>query len=144
MAAAAAIAAAVWIQGSWAAAHQPITWGCCEQSPTGVGIRPVNTFASYREDIYVPPQRKRFSLFATIRNDGSKSIRIENLMLGQTYGLLRLAGPVRYAQRFIGRSAAALRRLPVLRDVPLGPGGELFLVISLRDLAVRHDKRLEH
>jgi hypothetical protein len=126
-----------------AAAHQPITWGCCEQSLTGVGIRPVNTFASYREDIYVPPQRKRFSLFATIRNDGSKSIRIEKLMLGQTYGLLRLAGRVRYAQvhREVGRSVATLacparctswtRRRTLLGHFA-------------SDLAVRHDKRLEH
>jgi hypothetical protein len=132
VAAAAAVITAVWVQGSWAAVHQPVTWGCCGQSPTGVGIRAVNTFANYREDIYLPPQRKPFTLFATIRNAGSRSIRIEKVMIGHGYGVPRLAGPVRYAKRFIGRSPEAQRRLPVLRDVPLGPGGELFLAISLR------------
>jgi hypothetical protein len=59
---------AVLIQRSWATAHQPITWGCCQESPTGVGLRAVNTFAHYRDDIYVPPQRGTFVIFTTIRN----------------------------------------------------------------------------
>lgn len=83
------MAAAVLIQGSWAAAHQPITWGCCEVPPTGVGIRAVSTFGDYREDVYVPPQRDTFTFFATIRNAGSRSVRIENVTIGQTYGLPR-------------------------------------------------------
>jgi hypothetical protein len=124
--------AAVLIQGSWAAAHQPITWGCCEDQPVGVGIRAVNLFGSYREDFYVPPQRNTFTFFATIYNAGSRSVRIEHVAIGQTYGQLRLAGPVRYARRIPGTGPAALRHLPVLRDIPLGPGQQLFLAITLR------------
>lgn len=114
------------------AAHQPITWGCCEVPPAGVGIRAVNTFGSYREDFYVSPQPGTFDFFVTIMNAGARPVGIENVTIGQTYGALRLAGPVRYARRIPGRRPATLRRLPVLHDVTLGPGGQLFLAIPLR------------
>ena len=122
---------AVLIQRSWATAHQPITWGCCEQSPMGTGLRAVNTFAHYREDIYVPPQRGTFVIFTTIRNAGSRPVRIGKLTL-QTDGSPRLAGPVRYSHRFLQPHLAALRHLPILRNVTLPAGSGLFLAIPLR------------
>jgi hypothetical protein len=126
-----AATAAALIQRSWATAHQPITWGCCEQSPTGAGLRAVNTFAHYREDIYVPPQRGTFVIFTTIRNAGSRPVRIGKLTL-QADGTPRLAGPVRYSHRFLQPQLAALRHLPILRNVTLPAGGGLFLAIPLQ------------
>jgi hypothetical protein len=92
----------------------------------------VNTFANYREDIYVPPQRGTFVIFASIRNGGSRPVRIDNVTIGQTYGTPRLAGPVRYDRRFPPEQLTALRHLPVLRNVTLPAGGGLFLAIPLR------------
>jgi hypothetical protein len=126
-----AVTTAVLIQRSWATAHQPITWGCCEQSPTGTGLRAVNTFANYREDIYVPPQRGVFVIFTTIRNAGSRPVRIGKVTL-QTDGSPRLAGPVRYSYRFLEPQLAAIGQLPVLRNVTLPAGGGLFIAIPLR------------
>lgn len=122
--------AATW--RSWDTARQPITWGCCEESPVGSGIRGVNIFAHYREDLYVPPQRGRFVLFATIQNEGSRPVRIEKVTIGETDGMLRLAGPVRYSRGFVARRLAAVGKLPVLRDVVLAAGGGLSLAIALR------------
>jgi hypothetical protein len=126
-----AVTTAVLIQRSWATAHQPITWGCCEQSPTGTGLRAVNTFSNYREDIYVPPQRGVFVIFTTIRNAGPRPVRIGKVTL-QTDGSPRLAGPVRYSYRFLEPQLAAIGQLPVLRNVTLPAGGGLFIAIPLR------------
>jgi hypothetical protein len=128
-----AVTAVVLIQRSWATAHQPITWGCCEEQPSGAGIRAVNTFGFYREDFYVPPQPGAFTFFATISNNGSRPVRIENVTIGQTYNALRPAGPVRYSRGIPPtRTTAAAQHLPVLHEVTLGPGRELFLAITLR------------
>jgi hypothetical protein len=52
--------------------------------------------------------------------------------IGQVYGTLRLAGPVRYSRRFLPRQFTAVRHLPVLRNVTLPAGDGLFLAIPLR------------
>jgi hypothetical protein len=46
--------------------------------PIGVGIRPVNLFAHYREDFYIPPQRGKFTFVVSMRNSGSRPVIIRD------------------------------------------------------------------
>jgi hypothetical protein len=75
-----------------AAVYQPLGWGGDQFGPAGVGIRPVNMFAHYREDFYVPPQHGKFTFFVSVQNSGSRPVIIEGLSL--TPGVVNLAGPV--------------------------------------------------
>jgi hypothetical protein len=113
-----------------AATYQPTTWGCCEFGPLG-DVRAVNLFAHYRADFYVPPQRGKVTFIVTIQNNGSWPVSIESVTIGQTYGLLRLAGPVKYA-RNVPNGRFMPPNPPVLHDVSLGPGQGIFVAISLR------------
>lgn len=113
-----------------AATYQPTTWGCCEAGPLG-DVQAVNLFAYYRADYYVPPQRGKVTFIVTIQNNGSWPVRIESVTIGQTYGQLSLAGSVKYA-----RTAPSGRFMPanppVLHDVSLSPGRQIFVAIALR------------
>jgi hypothetical protein len=113
-----------------AATYQPTTWGCCEAGPLGE-VRAVSLFAHYRADFYVPPQRGKVTFIVTIQNNGSWPVSIESVTIGQTYGLLRLAGPVKYA-RHAPNGRFMPPNPPVLHDVSLGPGHGIFVAISLR------------
>ena len=116
-----------------AATYQPITWGGVEFDPTGVGIRPVNTFGFYREDFYVPPQRGEFTFFASIENQGSRAVIIEAVTVPQLdkgYPL-GLAGPVLYS-RDIPTGRAMPPHSHPLHDVTLGPAQGIFIGIRLR------------
>ncbi len=117
-----------------ASRYQPVGYGsvgCGTEAfpgpPAGTGIRPVNNLAGFHEDIYIPPQRGTFSLFADIRNNGAHPVTIVSASLGSISGMA-LAGPVRYSTPGMGGS----NQIPppasrVLHDVTLGPGQEMFL-----------------
>jgi hypothetical protein len=117
-----------------ASRYQPIGYGSTSSEteafpglPAGKGIRPVNNLGGFHEDIYIPPQRGTFSLFADLRNHGTHPVTIVSVSLGNISGM-GLAGPVRYSTPGMGGS----NQIPpptsrVLRDVTLGPGREMFL-----------------
>lgn len=127
----AAVLAAVSGLAAWAAAYQPITWGCCEFGPTGSNVRPVNTFGYYREDFYLAPQRGTATFFVTIENWASRPVLIEAVNIGQTWNTVTLAGPVRYSRRS-PEGQFMPPHSPVLRDVTLGPKQTIFIEIPLR------------
>lgn len=70
------------------ATYQPIAYGSVGNTeeafsglPTGHGIHAVNDFGWLSEDIFIPPQRGTFSLFADIANNGTFPITIESAWL---------------------------------------------------------------
>ena len=133
MAAGLLVLAVVAVLTPLAATYQPITWGGVEFDPTGVGIRPVNTFGFYREDFYVPPQRGEFAFFASIENQGSRAVIIEAVTVPQLdkgYPL-GLADPVLYS-RDIPTGRAMPPHSHPLHDMTLGPGQGIFIGIRLR------------
>jgi hypothetical protein len=133
----AALALAGLIVAAIAAAHyQPLSFGDSEYLPVqafpglpvGRGITMVNKFGHYREDIYIPPQRGVFSLYVTVRNNGSRSVTIESAALSAYTP--RLAGPVRYlASGIFGQGPEVWR---VLHDHQLLPGAEVELGMPMR------------
>ncbi len=63
-----------------AAVYQPLGYASVSNAdqafpglPTGNGIHAVNTFGFLHEDYYIPAQAGVFSLFADIRNNGSRA-----------------------------------------------------------------------
>jgi hypothetical protein len=132
------VALALLIPGLLAARYQPISYGSVGNSaelfpglPGGQGIHPVNDLGGFHEDIYLPPQRGVFSLFADIANNGSYPITIESVALPQ--GGPILAGPVRYSTPGMGGS----NEIPpptsrMLHDVVLLPGHEMYLGFPVR------------
>jgi hypothetical protein len=84
-----------------AARYQPLTFGDALTMPVhslpglplGQGITAVNTFAHFREDIYIPPQRGAFSLFVTVANNGTHSVTIASVKPPR---FLKSAGQARY------------------------------------------------
>lgn len=117
-----------------ASRYQPIGFGDVGNSlqafpglPTGHGIRPVNNMGNIHEDFYIPPQRRVFSLFASIANNGTHAVTITSARLPR-FSPLTLAGPVRYSTPGMGGSDEIPPPVSrVLRDVELRPGQEMFL-----------------
>jgi hypothetical protein len=117
-----------------ASRYQPVSYGSVSSGaerfpglPAGKGIRAVNNLGGLHEDIYIPPQRGKFSLFADIRNNGTHPVTIVSARLPR-FSPLSLAGPVRYSTAGMGGS----RQIPppasrVLHHVVLRPGQEMFL-----------------
>jgi hypothetical protein len=88
--------------------------------PAGHGIRNVNTFGHVREDIYIPPQRGTFYLFASVLNTGTRTVIIEKVSLPK-YSKLIPAGPVRYARPSGGYGTSGIPAAKrILRNVKLG------------------------
>jgi hypothetical protein len=63
--------------------YQPVGYGSVSSGdeafpglPAGHGIRPVNDLGGFHEDMYIPPQRGTFSLFADIANNGTHPVTI--------------------------------------------------------------------
>jgi hypothetical protein len=114
-----------------ASRYQPVSYGSFQASafpgiPSGNGIRAVNNLGGFHEDLYIPPQRGTFGLFADITNNGTYPVTIVSVRL--PVGSLRLAGPVRYSMPGMGGS----QQIPppvsrVLHRVVLQPGQEMFL-----------------
>jgi hypothetical protein len=78
-------------------------------------------------DLYIPPQRGTFGLFAAIRNNGTYPITIVSVQIPKE-GPLRLAGPVRYSTRGMGGSRTIPPRVSrVLHSVVLEPDQEMYL-----------------
>jgi len=123
---------AVVVLAVMASHYQPVSYGSMQSSvfpgiPGGKGIRAVNNLGGFHEDIYIPPQRGTFGLFADIRNNGTHPVTIVSVRLPGP-GPLQLAGPVRYSKPGMGGS----RQIPppmsrVLHSVVLQPGQEMFL-----------------
>lgn len=98
----------------------------------GRGIRPVNDFGPFHEDIYIPPQNGTFSLFADIANNGTGPVTVESVSM-PAGSPVTLAAPVRYSTPGMGGS----NQIPppmsrVLHDVVLGPGQEMFVGFPVR------------
>jgi hypothetical protein len=60
-----------------ASRYQPVSYGSFQASafpgiPSGKGIRAVNNLGGFHEDLYIPPQRGTFGLFADITNNGTQ------------------------------------------------------------------------
>ncbi len=133
------LGAAVVIVAVAASRYQPVGYGDSGSSleafpglPAGRGIHPVNDLGGLHEDMYIPPQRRVFSLFASITNNGTHAVTIISARLP---GLspLALAGPVRYSTPGMGGSDQIPPPVSrVLRDVVLRPGQEMFLGFPVR------------
>jgi hypothetical protein len=100
----------VAILAALASRYQPVGYGSVGVTsfpgiPAGKGIRPVNNFGGFHEDLYIPPQRGTFGLFAAIRNNGTHPITIVSARIPRE-GPLQLAGPVRYSMPGMGGSQA--------------------------------------
>jgi hypothetical protein len=133
------LGAAVLILAVAASRYQPVGFGDTGNSlelfpglPAGQGIHPVNDLGGFHEDIYIPPQRRVFSLFTSITNNGTHAVTISSARLPEGTPLA-LAGPVRYSVPGMGGSD----QIPppesrVLREVVLRPGQELFLGFPMR------------
>ena len=140
------VAAAASVLLTLANDYQPLMYG--EDSmrnltypglPAGQGIRTVNTFGGIRQDLYIPPQRGTFYLFADIMNGGSRAVIVENVFM--PYGsALTPAGRARYARPPEGGNIAVGSPQPsrVLHDVKLGPGAEIFVAIPYAPGDVRN------
>lgn len=127
-----------------AAVYQPLGYGSTESLdmafpglPTGAGIRAVNTFGFLHEDFYIPAQPGVFSLFADIRNNGSRAVTIESVALNQTgpglFYPIRPAGQVRYS--WAGMNGSYITpplTSRILRDAVLRPGQEFLIGIPVR------------
>ena len=97
--------------------------------PTGQGIHPVNTVGGLHEDVYIPPQRRTFSLFADVTNNGTHPVTITSVRLPPG-SPISLAGPVRYSDPDMGPNPGNEMPPPVsrvLHSVVLQPGEQLFL-----------------
>ena len=97
----------------------------------GHGIRPVNTFGGIRMDLYIPPQRGTFYLFASVMNRGSRAVIIEKASLPKGSALTP-AGPVRYAMPGGGNTSGIPVAKRILHDVKLGPYQEILIAIPVR------------
>ena len=127
------------VLGVLANSYQPLTYGSTGSRtlaypglPAAEGARTVNTFGGVREDIYVPPQRGTFYLYADIRNSGSRAVTIEAVTVPKG-GPLSPAGPVRYG--LLSNKPGSVVPPPaahVLRHVTLGARQELFVAIPVR------------
>ena len=97
--------------------------------PTGQGIHLVNTVGELHEDVYIPPQRGTFSLFADVTNNGTHPVTITSVRL-PAGSPISLAGPVRYSYMGMGPNPDDEVPPPVsrvLHSVVLQPGEQLFL-----------------
>ena len=97
--------------------------------PTGQGIHLVNTVGELHEDVYIPPQRGTFSLFADVTNNGTHPVTITSVRL-PAGSPISLAGPVRYSYMGMGPNPDDEMPPPVsrvLHSVVLQPGEQLFL-----------------
>jgi hypothetical protein len=90
--------------------YQPVGYGSLSSGdeafpglPTGHGIRPVNDLGGFHEDMYIPPQRGTFSLFADITNNGTHPVTITAASLLK-FSPFTLTGPVRYSTPGMGGS----------------------------------------
>jgi hypothetical protein len=97
--------------------------------PAGQGIHLVNTVGGLHEDVYIPPQRGTFSLFADVTNNGTHPVTITSVRLPPG-SPISLAGPVRYSTTGMGPNPENQMPPPVsrvLHSVVVQPGDELFL-----------------
>ena len=99
--------------------------------PAGHGIRDINNFGGIREDIYVPPQRGKFYLFASVLNTGSRTVIIEKVSLPR-FSKLIPAGPVRYARPSGPNTSGIPLPKRILHDVKLGPYQQILIAIPVR------------
>ena len=133
------LGAAVVILAIAASRYQPVGFGDTGNSlelfpglPAGQGIHPVNDLGGFHEDMYIPPQRHVFSLFASIMNNGTHAVTISSVRLPEGTPLVP-AGPVRYSMPGMGGSdQIPPPRSRVLHEVVLRPGQELFLGFPAR------------
>src|SRR5258708_6005303 len=120
VAAGGAAGAAFLVAGGGGARPEPIsisygsTGNTAELYPglhPGRGIRPVNDFGPFHEDIYIPPQNGAFSLFADIANNGTGPVTVESVSLPAGRACRRCrAWPCRPARdQNSGRETGALR-----------------------------------
>jgi hypothetical protein len=119
-----------------ASRYEPLGFGSLSNSaeafpglPTGQGIHEVNTVGGLHEDVYIPPQRGTFSLFADVANNGTHPVTITAVRL-PAGSPISLAGPVRYS--YMGMGPNPDNEMPppasrVLHSVVLQPGEQLFL-----------------
>jgi hypothetical protein len=119
-----------------ASRYEPLGFGDLSNSaetfpglPTGQGIHLVNTVGGLHEDVYIPPQRRTFSLFADVTNNGTHPVTITSVRLPPG-SAISLAGPVRYS--YMGMGPNPQNQVPppvsrVLHSVVLQPGQDLFL-----------------
>jgi hypothetical protein len=114
--------------------YQPVSYGSVSSSiewfpglPAGHGIRPVNDLGGAHEDMYIPPQRGVFSLFADLANNGTHPVTIVSVRLPEGSGLF-LAAPVRYSVPGTGGSSQISPPVSrVLHEVVLQPGRDLYV-----------------
>ena len=97
----------------------------------GHGIRPINNFGDIREDIYIPPQRGTFYLFASVLNTGTRTVIIERVSLPR-FSKLIPAGPVRYARPSGPNTSGIPIAKRILHNVKLGPYQEILIAIPVR------------
>ncbi len=97
----------------------------------GQGIRSDDAFAGNGPEIYVPPQRGTFYLFASIMNVGSRAVIVEKVSLPRG-SPLTLAGPVRYARPSGGGRSGIPRPNRILHNVRLGSDREILIAIPVR------------
>jgi hypothetical protein len=115
-----------------ASRYQPVGYGSVGFTsfpgiPAAKHIRAVNNFGGFHEDLYIPPQRGTFGLFAAIRNNGTHPITIVSARIPRE-GPLQLAGPVRYSMPGMGGSQAIPPPTSrVLHSVVLPPDQEMYL-----------------
>jgi hypothetical protein len=139
LAATVAVIATASVLAALANAYQPLSYGSDSMGglaypglPAAHGIRAVNTFGGIREDLYLPPQRGVFYLFASVANEGSRAVVIEGVTVPRS-GELRRAGQTRYARPGGGNGAVGIPRARrVLHNVTLGPGQEILVAIPVR------------
>jgi hypothetical protein len=119
--------------------YQPLGYGSVGSGdeafpglPAGHGIRPVNDLGGFHQDMYIPPQRGTFSLFADIANNGTHPVTI-TAASWPALSPFTLAGPVRYSMPGMGGSnVISPPDSRVLREVVLRPGQEVFLGFPVR------------
>ncbi|HUZ36864.1 MAG TPA: hypothetical protein VMV17_11090 [Streptosporangiaceae bacterium] len=117
-----------------ASRYRPVGYGSLSSGseafpglPAGRGIHPVNNLGGFHEDIYIPPQRGTFSLFADIANTGTHPVTIVSASLGQISPFF-LSALVRYSMAGMGGSDQIPPPVSrVLHDVVLRPGQQMFL-----------------
>jgi hypothetical protein len=102
--------------------------------PAAHGVRLVNTFGGVRQDVYIPPQPAgyTFYLFASVANNGSRTVTVESVALPR-YSALTPAGPVLYGRRGNRPGAPGIPPATrILRSVAIAPGDGLFVAIPVR------------
>jgi hypothetical protein len=128
------------VLGALANSYQPLTDGPVGDSilaypglPSAQGVRTVNTFGGVHDDVYIPPQRGTFYLFADVANYGSRAVAIESVSVPGG-GPLSPAGRVLYARPpTTGNGAPGVPPASrILRNVGLAAGQAIFVAIPVR------------